>query len=73
MSRFAREHQVGRNRNGEHKGTEAEWNAIEYSNRTGLYERDVTTLYFYLETAPQTAGNYWRYVNNEPTAWELDK
>jgi hypothetical protein len=27
------------------------------------------TIYYYSETAPQSAGNYWHYVANTPTVW----
>ena len=52
-----------------YKGTEIEWNAIENSNNSGLYEHDVTTLYFYSENKPTTSGNYWHYVGEIPTVW----
>ena len=51
------------------KCTEEKWNAImavythDYDN---LY---LATAYFYSETTPSEAGNYWHYVDGVPTIW----
>lgn len=49
-------------------GTEAEWNNIRISSFNGgvLTTR---TRYYYSETHPTVAGNYWHWVNGEPTVW----
>ena len=47
-------------------GTEAQWNKIVFAMTA---EFDSKTIYFYSETTPTEAGNYWHYVDNVPTAW----
>ena len=43
------------------------WNAINIlSNNDALLN---ATRYYYSETAPTTEGNYWHYVDGEPTPW----
>lgn len=51
-----------------YKGTEAEWKRIENNNivHSWHYEENC---YFYSETRPIIAGNYWHYVNGVPTIW----
>lgn len=51
-------------------GTQTEWNTITWNNTTNSSEIESTKLYFYSETQPTTAGNYWRYVDGVPTEWE---
>ncbi len=41
------------------KGTEEQWNAI-----TSKIVNDSTNVYFYSETQPTTAGNYWHFDND---------
>lgn len=52
-------------------GTQAEWNtfAIGGYNNSDVLRADKRTVYFYSEEEPTTAGNYWHYVNDEPTMW----
>ncbi len=48
-------------------GTESEWAQISIGkDNTGITN---ATIYFYTETQPTTAGNYWHYVDGEPTVW----
>ena len=50
-------------------GTESDWNSIEINeNNHNLFN---ATIYYYSETEPAEAGNYWRYVNGVATKWEL--
>jgi hypothetical protein len=48
-------------------GTREEWKQVFI----GSYNDVLTsaTCYFYSETAPTWAGNYWHYVNGVPTKW----
>jgi hypothetical protein len=48
-------------------GTEAEWNRISIG--TGNNELLNATRYYYSETQPTTAGNFWHYVDGVPTVW----
>ena len=49
-------------------GSEEEWKKITI----GSFNSKLTkaTRYYYSETKPTTSGNYWRYVDGIPTAWE---
>ncbi len=51
-----------------YKGTPDEWRAIDI----GYTNSDLTsaTRYYYSETQPTEKGNYWRYVDGVPTAWQ---
>lgn len=49
-----------------YEGTPSEWLAIEIGK--GNNALDGSTLYYYSESEP-SAGNYWHYVDGEPTAW----
>ncbi len=49
-------------------GTENEWEEISIS----LWGNDALTAaprYYYSQTEPTTAGNYWHYVSGVPTKW----
>lgn len=48
-------------------GSASDWSNIDIS----LFNDALTsaTRYYYCETAPLTAGNYWHYVNGVPTKW----
>ncbi len=50
-----------------YKGTESEWKTI---GKLG-FDDDITsaTRYYYSENPPTGDGNYWHYVDGEPTAW----
>ena len=50
-----------------YKGTEAEWNSINIA--TDNDDLLNATRYYYSETQPTTAGNFWHYVDGVPTAW----
>ena len=53
-----------------YKGTEEEWNNIEsHSEPKYTWNHEEATLYFYSESAPIEAGNYWHYVDDVPTVW----
>ena len=51
-----------------YEGTEEEWNKINISTFNNSYVTSAKK-YFYSETQPETAGNYWHYENGVPTAW----
>ena len=46
-----------------YRGSEAEWNEVK---KVGGISCDV---YFYSETEPTGAGNYWHYVDGKPEIW----
>ncbi|MBQ8339859.1 MAG: leucine-rich repeat protein [Clostridia bacterium] len=48
-------------------GTKAEWNNILIISHNS--ELLSATHYYYSETAPTEAGNYWHYVDGVPTKW----
>ena len=49
-------------------GTEAEWSKISIGGDN--YDLTSATRYYYSETVPTTAGNYWRYdENGEVVVW----
>ena len=63
-----------------YEGTEAEWSAltpqenyayVDYDGSIVLVESPFSNaqVYFYSETKPDEAGNYWHYVDNTPTIW----
>ena len=48
-------------------GNASAWNSItKGSGNTNLVSNNI---YYYLETFPDDAGNYWHYVNGIPTVW----
>jgi hypothetical protein len=53
-----------------YNGTSSDWGKIEinnnYSNSQDLLD---ATRYYYSETAPTTAGNFWHYIDGVPTIW----
>ena len=51
-------------------GTEEEWNAIVMNNNNDALTN--ANRYYYSETAPSEAGNYWHYVDGEATIWNLN-
>ena len=51
-----------------YEGTAEEWENIKVEIVNGD-ENGELPLYYYSETAPTEAGNYWRYVEGVPTAW----
>lgn len=52
-----------------YKGTEAEWNEKLNINETGNETLLSATRYYYSETEPTEAGNFWHYVDGKPTKW----
>lgn len=49
-------------------GTQSEWRSkVSYGELN--FDLDGATKYYYSETAPTEAGNYWHYVDGTPTAW----
>ena len=50
-----------------YKGTEQEWNAIQIGK--GNEDLKNAARYYYSATKPTKVGNYWRYVDGEPTKW----
>ena len=48
-------------------GSAADWAKIRITSDE--YETEALPLYYYSETQPTEAGNYWRYVDGVPTAW----
>ena len=51
-----------------YEGTAEEWENIKVEIVNGD-ENGELPLYYYSETQPTAAGNYWRYVDGVPTAW----
>ncbi|MDE7440032.1 MAG: leucine-rich repeat domain-containing protein [Clostridia bacterium] len=57
-----------------YKGTAEEWASVKIGksgndNFTGANDTVPAEVYFYSATRPEQDGNYWRYVNGEPTKW----
>ena len=50
-----------------YNGTIDEWNNIGIDE--GNYYLSNATIYYYTETEPTEAGNYWHYVEGIPTRW----
>lgn len=48
-------------------GTESDWQLISVASYNDSL--NAATVYYYSETQPTTAGNYWHYVNGVPTVW----
>lgn len=48
-------------------GTSAQWAALDVKPNTHAVQD--SCIYFYSESQPTTSGNFWRYVNEAPTAW----
>jgi hypothetical protein len=51
-------------------GTAETWAGIEIGSWN--YELTGATLYYYSETAPTEAGNYWHYVDGVSTPWTTE-
>ena len=43
--------------------------AISWNSISGSENIDIAKLYYYSETEPLDAGNYWHYVNSTPEVW----
>ncbi len=57
-----------------YKGNAEEWGAVKIGKSgndkfTGANDTVPAEVYFYSATQPTDAGNYWHFVNNEPTKW----
>jgi hypothetical protein len=52
-----------------YKGTETMWNRIIHSDWYFNYIQEAPR-YYYSETKPTQAGQYWHYVDGMPTIWE---
>ena len=52
-----------------YNGTAEEWNHIVFSISNSGLPYEETCRYYYSETHPTKAGNYWHYVDGVPTAW----
>lgn len=50
-----------------YEGTEDDYSKIEKGKY--IYPFYSGTVYYYSEEAPTTSGNYWHYVDGEPTIW----
>lgn len=48
-------------------GTAESWSGIEIGKKNE--KLTAATRYYYSESRPSTAGKYWHYVNDVPTAW----
>ena len=49
-------------------GSESDWNNIYF--QLDVYDTlNKATRYYYSETQPTTEGNFWHYVDGEPTIW----
>jgi hypothetical protein len=51
-----------------YQGTAVDWERISNSADDENYLMDAT-LYYFSETQPTIAGNYWHYVEGVPTVW----
>lgn len=52
-----------------YKGSESQWGNINIATTNNTYLIGATR-YYYSESEPSGAGNYWHYVNGEPTKLE---
>ena len=54
-----------------YKGTAEEWETVDskFTYFDYYYEDNTVNIYFYSEEQPTAEGNYWHYVDGEPTAW----
>ena len=50
-------------------GTKADWDKISIAEAGNSYFLEAPR-YYYSESEPTEAGNYWHYVDGEPTIWE---
>jgi len=50
-------------------GSESEWNQMIIGYNNDCLTN--ATRYYYSETQPTTEGNYWHYVDDVPTVWEI--
>lgn len=50
-----------------YKGSAEDWNKVECGEKVFLDSS--ATVYFYSETQPTTAGNFWHYVDGVATKW----
>ena len=60
----------GRDWNLYYKGTADEWSLVEISEWANSGSLSAT-VYFYSETVPTEEGNFWHYVDDEPTVWDV--
>jgi hypothetical protein len=51
-----------------YNGSAAEWNSISISSYNDYLKN--ATRYYYSETKPIEAGNYWHWVDGEVVVWE---
>ena len=53
-------------------GTEEQWSTFKINgyNNSDVLRAEKRTAYFYSEEEPTAEGNYWHYVNGEPTIWQ---
>lgn len=49
-------------------GNQSGWEKV-YITLSAKQNLASATVYYYSETAPETEGNYWSYVNGVPTNW----
>ena len=49
-----------------YQGSKYDYSMIDINTNCGY---DISLVYFYSETAPSEAGNYWHYVDDVPTIW----
>ena len=53
-----------------YKGTSDDWNKLSKNiSSTENQKLFAATRYYYSETEPTTAGNFWHYVNGRPEPW----
>ncbi|MBQ4268694.1 MAG: leucine-rich repeat domain-containing protein, partial [Clostridia bacterium] len=51
-----------------YKGTAEDWTKISFISSNRILT--IAMRYYYSESEPTEAGNYWRYVDGAPTKWE---
>ena len=54
-----------------YEGTEGDWNEITIQEEWCNNDPFKTALYYYPEAQPTTVGNFWHWVDGEPTVWEI--
>ena len=52
-----------------YNGSAAEWNSISIYSYGNDYLKNATR-YYYSESEPTEEGNFWHWVNGEPTVWQ---
>ena len=49
-------------------GNSTNWKSVKVKQNNSVFTN--SSRYYYSESAPSSAGNYWHYVDNNPVIWE---